>query len=200
MIKHGRKEYILGANTLIFNRIRYQQNLFKNCNNKCFFCGNIIAEGKFVAQMKCRKHIYHYGCLMKWVRENMLDNTNFFCPICQNKQLHEISSRTDVSRDDNDNLLNNTNSNNIMNIDNNNDTKTNNELLSDKTKKERISNLTSIKGNSETNNINNEIVDSSISLEDKKERNIDINLENNGIIMKEDDTNINNENNINNDK
>jgi len=202
MIKHGRKEYILGANTLIFNRIRYQQNLFKNCNNKCFFCGHIIADGKFVAQMKCRKHIYHYGCLMKWVRENNLDNTNFFCPICENKQLHEISSRIDLARDDNDNLLNNTNSNNMTNIDNN--IKLNNELLSKKAKNEIISNLTSIKGNTESNNINNDIVESAISLEDKKERNIDNNLENKEKIMKEEDTNINNENNdennINNDK
>ena len=115
IIQHGRREYILDVNTLIFNRVKYIPNLFKNCNQKCFFCGKIIVEGKFVAQMKCRKHIYHYGCLMKWVRENMLDKTNFFCPMCQNGELHEIS-RSMVSRDDNDNLLNNNSINNNINI------------------------------------------------------------------------------------
>ena len=209
IIKHGRKEYILGANTLIFNRIRYQQNLFQNCNAKCFFCGNIITENKFVAQMKCRKHIYHYGCLMKWIRENMLDNTNFFCPICQNEQLHEISG-ANISRDDNDNLLNNNSTNNFINIGSTNnhtvninksdgkDDNSNNELLSKKIKNERISNLTSIKGNTESNNnINNEIVEGTFSLEDKKEKNIDNNLDNNldnnEIISKENDNNINND-------
>ena len=202
MLKHGRREYILGANTLIFNRIRYHQNLFKNCNEKCFFCGNIITENKFVAQMKCKKHIYHYGCLMKWIRENMLDNTNFFCPMCQNEQLHEISG-TNISRDDNDNLLNNNTSNNI-NISNNNhidnmnkkdeiDDKSNNELLSKKINNDRISNITSIKCNTESNNINNEIVSNEISFDDKKERNIDNNIDNNEIKEKENDNNINNE-------
>ena len=194
IIKHGRREYILGVNTLIFNRIKYLPSLFKNCNQKCFFCGNIIIEGKFVAQMKCRKHIYHYGCLMKWIRENMLDKTNFFCPLCQNEQLHEISRNSTVTREDNDGLLNN-NSNNIMNITNEKEIdikyKINNELLSnqiiDEQKMSKISNITSIKKDTE----NNEIIDNSISFEENKENNIN---DNNKIIMSEiNDNNINND-------
>lgn len=199
ILKYGRREYVLGENTLIFNRIRYNKNLFKNCNEKCFFCGIIIVENKFVAQMKCKKHIYHYGCLMKWIRDNMLDNTNFFCPICQNEQLHEISGI------DNNNLMNNNNSsNNIINISNNNhvdnmnkkdeiDDKSNNELLSKKIKNERISKLTSIKENIENYNINNEVVSNTLSFEDKNERNSDNNLNNKEIKEKENDNNINNE-------
>ena len=199
ILKYGRREYVLGENTLIFNRIKYNKNLFKNCNVKCFFCGIIIVENKFVAQMKCKKHIYHYGCLMKWIRDNMLDNTNFFCPICQNEQLHEISGI------DNNNLMNNNNSsNNIINISNNNhvdnmnkkdeiDDKSNNELLSKKIKNERISKLSSIKENIENYNINNEVVSNTLSFEDKNERNSDNNLNNKEIKEKENDNNINNE-------
>ena len=188
IIKHGRREYILGVNTLIFNRIKYIPNLFKTYNQKCFFCGHIIVEGKYIAQMNCRKHIYHYGCLMKWIRENMLDKTNFFCPLCQNEQLHEIS-RSNISRDD-ANLLNN-NSNIIQNNNNENDNmnnkieKSNNELVPNNFLEGRISNITSIKG---SNNIN-EIIDSTISLVDKKDENLD----NNEILMSENNNNINND-------
>ena len=190
IFKHGRREYILNVNTLIFNRVRYYPNLFKNYNQKCFFCGNIIVQGKFVSPMKCRKHIYHYGCLMKWVSENMLDKTNFFCPMCQNEQLAEIS-RANISRDDN-NLLNTSNNNMINNnnisknnIENEDSLKSNKGLLSNQFD-EKISNITTIKAN-ESNNINNEIIDSTISLEDKKENNNNNNINKNIYENKRDD-------------
>ena len=190
IIKHGRREHILGVNTLIFNRIKYHPNLFKNINQKCFFCGNIIVEGKFVAQLICRKHISHYGCLMKWVRENMLDKTNIFCPVCENEQLNEISKNTTVSRDDNDNLLNNNSTH--QNKEHEIDIKINKELLSNNLEDEKISNIIPIKKNNETNN---EIIENTISFEDKKENNNNNTAENNDIIMNDtiDNDNINNE-------
>ena len=193
IIKHGRQEITLDVNTLIFNRIKYIPNLFKNYNKKCFFCGKIIIEGKFVAQMKCRKHVYHYGCLMKWVRENMLDKTNFFCPMCQNMELHEIS-RSMVSRDDNDDLLNNNSNNNFINNKENEidlKDKINKELLSNKLEQEKFSNITPIRKENDSNNINNEIIDKSISFEEKPESN------NDEIFMSQNRNN-DNKNNINN--
>ena len=104
MIKHGKKEYILNVNTLIFNRIKYNPNFFQKFNKNCFFCSNVINIGSFIAQIKCKKHIYHYNCLIKWVRQNRLDKTNFFCPLCQSEELKEFS-RSIISQEDNNKLL-----------------------------------------------------------------------------------------------
>ena len=127
---------------------------------------------------------------MKWVSENMLDKTNFFCPMCQNEQLAEIS-RANISRDDN-NLLNTSNNNMINNnnisknnIENEDSLKSNKGLLSNQFD-EKISNITTIKAN-ESNNINNEIIDSTISLEDKKENNNNNNINKNIYENKRDD-------------
>ena len=68
-----------------------------------------------------------------------------------------------------------------------------NQLLSKKIKNERISKLTSIKENIESNNINNEVVSNTLIFDDKNERNIDNNLNNKEIKEKENDNNINNE-------
>ena len=78
MIKHGKKKYILNADTLIFNRIKYNPNIYQKLNKNCFFCSNAINIGSFIAQIKCKKNIYHYNCLIKWTRKNRLDKTNFF--------------------------------------------------------------------------------------------------------------------------
>ena len=169
MIKYGRKEIVLGVNTLIFNRIKYYPYLFKNYNKKCFFCNHVISEGKNVVQMKCKKHIYHYGCLTKWVTENMLDKTNFFCPLCQNEELHEFS-RSVFSRDDNDNLLNNNNitNNSINNINIKNETEENHEisnkdLLSKDSDKDKTTNNLNKENDIISNNINikNDIISKS---------------------------------------
>ena len=104
MIKHGKKEYILNVNTLIFNRIKYNPNIFQKFNKNCFFCSNVINIGSFIAQIKCKKHIYHYSCLIKWVRQNRLDKTNFFCPLCQSEEIKEFS-RSIISQEDNNKLL-----------------------------------------------------------------------------------------------
>ena len=200
IISHGRREYILGVDTLIFNRVKYIHNLFKNCNQKCFFCGKIIEDGNFVVQMKCGKHIYHYKCLSKWVRKNMLDKTNFFCPMCQNEQLHEIS-RSNISREDDDNLLNSVNNN--INLDRKKaekeiiiNEKLDNEKLSKKLDEEKISDIviSSNEKEDEANNINNEIIEKSKSSSVKKENKNSNNEKN---IISE-NSNVDNNNNINN--
>ena len=200
IISHGRREYILGVDTLIFNRVKYIHNLFKNCNQKCFFCGKIIEDGNFVVQMKCGKHIYHYKCLSKWVRKNMLDKTNFFCPMCQNEQLHEIS-RSNISREDDDNLLNSVNNN--INLDRKKaekeiiiNEKLDNEKLSKKLDEEKISDIviSSNEKQDEANNINNEIIEKSKSSSVKKENKNSNNEKN---IISE-NSNVDNNNNINN--
>ena len=200
IISHGRREYILGVNTLIFKQIKFYHNLFKNYNQKCFFCGKIIEEGDFISQMKCGKHINHYSCLLKWVRENMLDKTNFFCPICQNDQLNEIT-RSNISRDDNDNLLNSVNNN--INLDDYNGEKevkitkkVNKELFKNNLDDKKITDISSKEKEDEINNINNEIIEKSESSKDKKENK---NNDDKKIIISE-NSNSNDDNNINNSK
>ena len=200
IISHGRREYILGVNTLIFKQIKFYHNLFKKYNQKCFFCGKIIEEGDFISQMKCGKHINHYSCLLKWVRENMLDKTNFFCPICQNDQLNEIT-RSNISRDDNDNLLNSVNNN--INLDDYNGEKevkitkkVNKELFKNNLDDKKITDISSKEKEDENNNINNEIIEKSESSKDKKE---DKNNDDKKIIISE-NSNSNDDNNINNSK
>ena len=111
MVKHGKKEYNLNVNTLIFNKIKYNPNLFEKFNKNCFLCSNDIVQGSFITELKCKKHIYHYVCLLKWVRQNRLDNTNFFCPLCQKDEIQEINGSI-ISKEDNDKLL--TNNKNII--------------------------------------------------------------------------------------
>ena len=106
MIKHGKKEYNLSVNTLIFNKTKYNPNLFQKFNKKCFFCTNNIIIGNFITQLKCKKHIYHNICLLKWVRQNKLDKTNFFCPLCKTEENKEYNG-TNISQEDNNNLLKN---------------------------------------------------------------------------------------------
>ena len=106
MVKLGKKEYNLNVNTLIFNSIRYNPNYYEKYNKKCFFCSNNIIKGNFITELKCKKHIYHYNCLQRWVRENGIDKTNFYCPLCQNEEIQEFS-RSIISKEDNDKLINN---------------------------------------------------------------------------------------------
>ena len=106
MVKHGKKEYNLNFNTLIFNKIKYNPNLYEKFNKNCFICSNNIIMGNFITELKCKKHIFHYICLLKWVRENRLDNTNFFCPLCQKEEMQEING-TMISKEDDDKLLSN---------------------------------------------------------------------------------------------
>ena len=105
MVKLGKKEYNLNVNTLIFNSIRYNPSYYEKYNKKCFFCSNNIIKGNFITELKCKKHIYHYNCLQRWVRENGIDKTNFYCPLCQNEEIQEFS-RSIISKDDNDKLIN----------------------------------------------------------------------------------------------
>lgn len=187
MIKHGKKEYILNVNTLIFNRIKYNPNIFQKFNKNCFFCSNIINVGSFIAQIKCKKHIYHYNCLIKWVRQNRLDKTNFFCPLCQSEEIKEFS-RSIISQEDNNKLLTTSKSvilnndiikkiglNNINKIDlkldkkaNNSDNKNENENIEDK--KENISFEIShtIDNNIGLIHENNDTSHNDIELEDEK--------------------------------
>lgn len=109
MIKHGKKEYNLSVNTLIFNKIKYNPNEFQKYNKNCFICSNEFHIRNFVTKLKCKKHIYHYSCLNKWVRQNRLDKTNFFCPLCQNEEIKEFT-RSTISLEDNNKLLSNSKS------------------------------------------------------------------------------------------
>ena len=123
----------------------------------------------------------------------MLDKTNFFCPMCQNMELHEIS-RSTITREDNDDLLNNNSNNNFINNKENEidfKEKMDKELINNKLEQEKFSNISPIRKENDSNNINNEIIDKSISFEDKQETN------NNGIIMSQNSNN-DNDNNINN--
>jgi hypothetical protein len=172
MVKLGKKEYNLNVNTLIFNSIRYNPSYYEKYNKKCFFCSNNIIKGNFITELKCKKHIYHYNCLQRWVRENGIDKTNFYCPLCQNEEIQEFS-RSIISKEDNDKLINNSktkilnnpllrhksdlskisenskeNKNNISNIDNKDENK---KEINDKEKKEN-----SIEDNNETSNIKEE--------------------------------------------
>lgn len=104
MEKHGRREYSLNINTLIFKKIKYNPHLFVKFNTNCFICSNDIIRGNYITELKCKKHIYHYICLLKWVRQNRLDNTNFFCPLCQKEEIQEVNGSI-FSKDDNTNLL-----------------------------------------------------------------------------------------------
>ena len=172
MVKLGKKEYNLNVNTLIFNSIRYNpSSYYEKYNKKCFFCSNNIIKGNFITEIKCKKHIYHYSCLQRWVRENGIDKTNFYCPLCQNEEIQEFS-RSIISKEDNDKLINNSkaiimnnpllkhksdlskisenskeNKNNISNIDNKDDKKE----INDKGKNEN-----NIEDNNEINNIKEE--------------------------------------------
>ena len=173
MVKLGKKEYNLNVNTLIFNSIRYNpSSYYEKYNKKCFFCSNNIIKGNFITEIKCKKHIYHYSCLQRWVRENGIDKTNFYCPLCQNEEIQEFS-RSIISKEDNDKLINNSkaiimnnpllkhksdlskisenskeNKNNISNIDNKDENK---KEINDKGK-----NKNKIEDNNEINNIKEE--------------------------------------------
>jgi len=172
MVKHGKKEYNLNVNTLIFNSIRYNPGFYEKYNKKCFFCSNNIVKGNFITELKCKKHIYHYSCLQRWVRENGIDKTNFYCPLCQNEEIQEFS-RSIISKEDNDKLINNSkaiilnnpllkhksdlskiseiskeNKNNISNIDNKEE---NNKEINDKEKNDNR-----IEDNNEISNIKEE--------------------------------------------
>ena len=173
MVKLGKKEYNLNVNTLIFNSIRYNpSSYYEKYNKKCFFCSNNIIKGNFITEIKCKKHIYHYSCLQRWVRENGIDKTNFYCPLCQNEEIQEFS-RSIISKEDNDKLINNSkaiimnnpllkhksdlskisenskeNKNNIDNIDNKDENK---KEINDKEKNEN-----NIEDNNEINNIKEE--------------------------------------------
>ncbi len=173
MVKLGKKEYNLNVNTLIFNSIRYNpSSYYEKYNKKCFFCSNNIIKGNFITEIKCKKHIYHYSCLQRWVRENGIDKTNFYCPLCQNEEIQEFS-RSIISKEDNDKLINNSkaiimnnpllkhksdlskisenskeNKNNISNIDNKDENK---KEINDKEKNEN-----NIEDNNEINNIKEE--------------------------------------------
>jgi hypothetical protein len=172
MVKLGKKEYNLNVNTLIFNSIRYNPNYYEKYNKKCFFCSHNIIKGNFITEIKCKKHIYHYNCLQRWVRENGIDKTNFYCPLCQNEEIQEFS-RSIISKEDNDKLINNSktvilnnpllrhksdlskisekskeNKNNISNIDNKDENK--------KEKNDKEKNENSIEDNNEINNIKEE--------------------------------------------
>ena len=173
MVKLRKKEYTLNVNTLIFNSIRYNpSSYYEKYNKKCFFCSNNIIKGNFITEIKCKKHIYHYSCLQRWVRENGIDKTNFYCPLCQNEEIQEFS-RSIISKEDNDKLINNSkaiimnnpllkhksdlskisenskeNKNNISNIDNKDENK---KEINDKGKNEN-----NIEDNNEINNIKEE--------------------------------------------
>ena len=163
MVKYGKKEYNLNVNTLIFNKVKYNSNFFQKLNKKCFFCSHDFIQGSFITILKCKKHIYHYTCLLKWVRENRLDKTNFFCPICQNEEIQEFS-RSIISKEDNDKLLT-TSKTGILN----------NVILKDKSD---LKNINKISSNNEINNIDNidkiDNKDDNIE-EDKKDKNIEKN-------------------------
>ena len=140
MMKYGKKEYNLNFNTLIFNSVKYIPNFYEKYNKKCFLCSNDIVRGNFITELKCKKHIYHYSCLLKWVRENKLDKTNFFCLLCQNEEIQEFS-RSIISKEDNDKLINN--SKTIM---------LNNPLLKHKSDLQSISETSSKINKDEINN------------------------------------------------
>ena len=69
-------------------------------------CSKNIIKGSYITELKCKKHIYHYSCLIRWVRQNQLNKTNFFCPLCQGEEIQNFS-RTIISKDDIDKLLTN---------------------------------------------------------------------------------------------
>ena len=105
-IKYGKREYNLTVNTLIFNKFKYNPNIFEKYNKECFMCSKNIIKGSYITELKCKKHIYHYSCLIRWVRQNQLNKTNFFCPLCQGEEIQNFS-RTIISKDDIDKLLTN---------------------------------------------------------------------------------------------
>ena len=109
MIKHGKKEYNLSVNTLIFNKTKYNKNIFKKLNKSCFFCSNDFETSNIITLLVCKKHIFHYICLTRWVRQNRLDKTNFFCPLCQKEEIKELS-RSMITQEDHNRLLSNSKS------------------------------------------------------------------------------------------
>jgi hypothetical protein len=188
MVKYGKKEYNLNINTLIFNKIKYNQNSFEKLNKKCFFCSHDFICGNFITILKCKKHIYHYACLLKWVRENRFDKTNFFCPICQNEEFQEFS-RSIISKEDNDRLLS-SNKTNMLNK----------GILKHKSDLKEINQANAIIDNDNNNNdkINNQDYNND---EDKKEDKNNKNIKSNDNIIKNKNEVINEDkNNIRNDK
>ena len=109
MIKHGKREYNLSVNTLIFNKTKYNKNVFKKLNKSCFFCSNDFEASNVITLLICKKHIFHYICLTRWVRQNRLDKTNFFCPLCQKEEIKEFS-RSMITQEDHNRLLSNSKS------------------------------------------------------------------------------------------
>jgi hypothetical protein len=187
MVKYGKKEYNLNINTLIFNKIKYNQNSFEKLNKKCFFCSHDFISGNFITILKCKKHIYHYACLLKWVRENRFDKTNFFCPICQNEEFQEFS-RSIISKEDNDRLLS-SNKTNMLNK----------GILKHKSDLKEINQANAIIDNNNNNDkINNQDYNND---EDKKEDKNNKNIKSNDNIIKNKNEVINEDkNNIRNDK
>ena len=136
LIIYGKKEYNLSINTLIFRKFKYSPTIFEKYNKKCLFCSNDIIKGSFITELKCKKHIYHYVCLIKWVRHNDLNKTNFFCPLCQGEEIQRFN-KSIISKEDNDKLL----TNNKSIISNNKgllDQKTELEDINKKRKDEKI--------------------------------------------------------------
>ena len=86
LVPKNRNGKNLNLNTLIFNAEKYTPYYHKQLGEKCFFCSENFLKFDWITKLKCRKHIFHYDCLLDWVKEKKFDKTNFFCPLCKQEQ------------------------------------------------------------------------------------------------------------------
>jgi hypothetical protein len=99
--------------------------------NKCSLCDNIFLNFDRVKIFSCEKHIFHSGCLEKYIRSNINSSR---CPRCENNNNLNESTNTNLhlnsranSINNMENNSNNNHNNNLNNSNNNNDMSEENE-------------------------------------------------------------------------
>ena len=130
LVPKNRNGNNLNLNTLIFNSVKYNPYYHKQLNENCFFCSKNFSRFDSITKLKCRKHIFHYRCLLDWVKQKKFDKTNFYCPLCKNQQNRLNNSIRQNSRE-NDFLLKRLSASSYKSEINNNkliDTKSTNSL------------------------------------------------------------------------